>query len=50
MWRQSEVYQKGGMYFTDALEQAERDHLMLEPEQPIPEPPLDMAFLPPNTI
>jgi len=32
MWRTAELYQKGGMYFTDAREQAEREHLMLEPE------------------
>lgn len=33
MWRTSELYRKGGMYFTDAREQAEREHLMLEPEE-----------------
>jgi hypothetical protein len=33
MWRQEEEYCKGGMYFTDAREQAEQDHLMLEPEE-----------------
>lgn len=37
MWRTAELYRKGGMYFTDAREQAEREHLMLEPEEPLEE-------------
>ncbi|MEH6502189.1 hypothetical protein [Halopseudomonas aestusnigri] len=37
MWRTAELYQNGGMYFTDAREQAEREHLMLEPEEPLEE-------------
>lgn len=33
MWLAMDEYQKSGMPVTDAREQAERDHLMLEPEQ-----------------
>ncbi|MGH1449665.1 MAG: hypothetical protein ACRBBM_09625 [Pseudomonadaceae bacterium] len=33
MWRAEEAFSKGGMYFTDAREQAERENLMLEPEE-----------------
>lgn len=33
MWQTAEQYREGGMPPTDALEQAEREHLMLEPEQ-----------------
>lgn len=50
MWRQATAYRNGGMYFTDAREQAEREHLLLEPEEPILEPPEDMAFLPPGSF
>ena len=32
MWLASEMYRKAGMPPTNAREQAERDHLMLEPE------------------
>lgn len=32
MWRQAAEYRKGGLPVTDAREQAEQDHLMLEPE------------------
>lgn len=34
MWRQAKLYRQGGMQVTDAREQAEREHLMLEPEMP----------------
>ncbi len=33
MWQATEDYRKGGMPPTDAREQAERDHLMLDREQ-----------------
>lgn len=34
MWRAAKEYRKAGLPVTDAREQAERDHLMLEPEEP----------------
>lgn len=34
MWRGMDDYLKSGMPITDAREQAEREHLMLEPEEP----------------
>lgn len=39
MWQAAKAYRKGGMPVTDAREQAERDHLMLEPEQAEPTEP-----------
>ena len=36
MWQAAAQYRKGGMPVTDAREQAERDHLMLEPEKAEP--------------
>lgn len=44
MWRQMDEYLAGGMPVTDAREQAERDHLSLEPE----EPEEDVTDLPPE--
>lgn len=35
MWQTVEQYRKGGMAPTDAREQAELEHLMLEPEQEV---------------
>ena len=34
MWRAAKDNRKAGLPVTDAREQAERDHLMLEPEEP----------------
>ena len=34
MWRAAKESRKAGLPVTDAREQAERDHLMLEPEEP----------------
>lgn len=34
MWQSMEDYRAGGMPPTDVREQAEREHLMLEPELP----------------
>lgn len=39
MWRAAEAYRRGGLPPTDAREQAERDHLMLEPEEQEPSEP-----------
>lgn len=36
MWAQQEELMRGGMPVTDAREQAEREHLMLEPEDDTP--------------
>lgn len=52
MWRQAKLYREGGMPVTDAREQAERDHLMLELEQAEPmeprmPPEAEAATLPP---
>ena len=52
MWQAAKEYRKGGMPVTDAREQAERDHLMLEPEQTEPTEPrmppeAEAATLPP---
>lgn len=34
MWQTARLYREGGMPVTDAREQAEKEHLMLEPEEP----------------
>lgn len=51
MWRRAEELRKGGLPVTDAREQAEREHLMLEPElleptEPRMPPEADAATLP----
>lgn len=48
MWRQMRAYQDGGMAMTDAKEQAEREHLMLEPEALEQPEADDQAYLPPR--
>lgn len=45
MWRQMEQYQAGGMSRADARQEAEREHLMLEPETPELPQEIDHAFL-----
>ena len=41
MWRAAKENRKAGLPVTDAREQAERDHLMLEPEEPETLEPMD---------
>lgn len=40
MWRAAKDNRKAGLPVTDAREQAERDHLMLEPEDPEHDEPM----------
>ena len=46
MWQECDRLERSGMPMTDAREQAEREHLMLEPENPQQEPaPSGLAAL-----